>query len=405
MEPGKIPHELRQGELAQLGLIPHRPYYGTADATPLYIVLLHRAWALTGDRSLIEQHVGTAERCLSWIDRFGDRDGDGFQEYQRRTEDGAENQGWKDAGNAVMDVHGDLVQGPKALCELQGYVYDAWRRMAAIYDALDRSAEADILRGKAQDLQERFNEVFWDPETKAYAYCLDGNKRRIMTTASNPGHLLWSGIVPEERAGPVVERLLADDMWSGWGVRTLSAAHPAYNPHDYQSGAIWPHDNGFVALGMKQYGFHAEAAQIARGIIEAGSHFLRHRLPEVFAGVSRRDALFPVQYLGANVPQAWAAGSVFTLLQAILGLQPDAASGTLYADPTLPEWLPDIRISNFHVGAEVVDLHVWREEGKPARTRIALTSSGRIKLVERPFGHALHLAPTRGDRDTARRSP
>ncbi len=293
MQPGKIPHELRRGELAQLGLVPYRPYYGTADATPLYIVLLHHAWRFTGDRGLIERHLGTAERCLEWIDRFGDMDGDGFQEYQRRTPAGAENQAWKDSGNAILDENGDDVPAPKAVCELQGYVYDAWRRMAKIYDALGQPDRAAALRAKAQSLYDRFNAAFWDEGQQFYALCLDPRKRRVMSIASNAGHLLWSGIVPRERAAAVTRRLMADDMWSGWGVRTLSAAHPAYNPHDYQLGAIWPHDNGLIAVGLKQYGFHAEAARIAGGLVEAGSRFLLNRLPEVFAGTSRDESPFP----------------------------------------------------------------------------------------------------------------
>ena len=305
MQPGKIAHELRRGELSELGMNPYRPYYGTADATPLYLVLLHHAWRFTGDQSLIERHIGTAERCLEWIDSYGDMDGDGFQEYQRRTPDGAENQGWKDSGNGVLYENGDDVPAPKATCELQGYVYDAWRRMAAVYDALGKPDRASQLRDKATRLHERFNAVFWDDELKYYAFCLDPAKRRVMSIASNPGHLLWSGIVPADRAAHVARRLMGDDMWSGWGVRTLSAAHPAYNPHDYQLGAVWPHDNGLIAVGLKRYGFHAEASRIAAGLVDASVRFQLHRLPEVFAGTSRDDSPFPVQYLGANVPQAW----------------------------------------------------------------------------------------------------
>ena len=193
MQPGKIPHELRRGELAELGLVPYRPYYGTADATPLYIILLHHAWIYSGDKVLIEKHLPTAEKCLGWIDYYGDMDGDGFQEYERRTPKGAENQGWKDSGNGVLYENGDNVPAPKALCELQGYVYDAWLRMAAIYDALDQGEKATTLRGKARDLYARFNAVFWDEELQYYAFCLDPQKRRVMSIASNPGHLLWSG--------------------------------------------------------------------------------------------------------------------------------------------------------------------------------------------------------------------
>ena len=382
MQPGKIPHELRRGELSELGLGLYRPYYGTADATVLYLVLLHQVWQLTGNKGLLEKHLETAERCLQWIDGYGDMDGDGFQEYQRRTPDGAENQGWKDSGNAILYEDGRDVPAPKALCELQGYVYAAWLGMAEIFEALGRPERARGLRAEARALCDRFNAAFWDEGQQFYALCLDPAKRRVMSIASNPGHLLWSGIVPPERAEAVVRRLLAPDMWSGWGVRTLSAAHAAYNPHDYQLGAIWPHDNGLIALGFKRYGFHAEAAQVAKGLVDAGSRFLLHRLPEVFAGTSREDSPFPVQYLGANVPQAWAAGSVFHLIRALLGPAPDIRNGIFYVDPFLPDWLPELRIEGLMLGEHRVDVHVWRENGE---THAKLTKGEGIRLVPRPL--------------------
>ena len=227
-EPGKIPHEMRYGELAHFRLIPHTPYYGTADATPLFLIVLHAAWRATGDRRLLEQHLQSAEGCLAWIDEYGDRDGDGFQEYQTRSPAGYENMGWKDSGDCVVHADGSLVEGPKALCELQGYVYDAWQRMAEVFDALGKPERARGLRDKAGALFRRFNEAFWDDQLGFYAYALDGRKRKVLTVASNAGHCLWSGIVAPERAQKVVERLMAPDMWSGWGIRTLSALNPAF---------------------------------------------------------------------------------------------------------------------------------------------------------------------------------
>jgi len=221
-EPGKIMHELRTGELAHFKLIPHTPYYGTADATMLYLIVLHTAWRCMGDDGLLDRHMATAERCLAWIDDYGDRDGDGFQEYQTRSRDGYENQGWKDAGEALVYPDGTLVKGPKALCELQGYVYDAWLRMAEIFDVLGKPNRAAALREKARVLSDRFNAAFWDEESGFYAFALDGDKRPVLSVASNVGHCLWSGIVAPERAARVVERLMAPDMWSGWGIRTLS---------------------------------------------------------------------------------------------------------------------------------------------------------------------------------------
>ena len=363
-EPGKIMHELRYGELAHFKLIPHTPYYGTADATPLYLITLHAAWRATGDQSLLEKYLPVAEAGLDWIDQYGDRDGDLLQEYQTRSPVGYENMAWKDAGDSMTYLDGTPVRGPKALCELQGYVYDAWVRMAEVFDALGKPDRAKTLRQKAAALFAKFNETFWDEEAGFYAYMLDGEKRKVMTIASNPGHLLWSGIVPPDRAARVVARLMAPDMNSGWGIRTLSSEHPAYNPYSYQNGSVWPHDNSLIALGFKRYGFSTEAGQIARDISEAASHFMLNQLPELYAGVQRTEANFPVQYLGANVPQAWAAGSCFALLQAILGIQQDAPEDRLYVDPDLPDWLPDVTLLDLRLGRRHLDIRFRRDGDK-----------------------------------------
>jgi glycogen debranching enzyme len=360
-QPGKILHEIRFGELADRKLIPHTPYYGTADATALYLVTLCEAWKWLGDDSLFLQHQHVAEKCLEWIDRYGDTDGDGLQEYQTRSPHGYENMAWKDAGDSVMYPDGTPVRGPKALCELQGYTYDAWLRRADAWQYFGRLDDANRLRQKAADLRERLEHLFWCEETGFYAYALDGDKRPVQTIASNPGHLLWSGIVSRERAARVVARLLKPDMWSGWGIRTLSSDNPAYNPFSYQNGSVWPHDNGIIAMGFKRYGFANEAAMIARDISEAASYFAFYRLPELYTGMKRVPEAFPVQYLGANVPQAWAAGSVFHLLRAILGLNADAHKRTLYVDPVLPHWLPDITLHKLRVGASTATLRFWTE--------------------------------------------
>jgi glycogen debranching enzyme len=360
-EPGKIFHELRYGELAHFKLIPHTPYYGTADATPLYLITLHSAWRATGDNGLLHQHLKTAEACLSWIDKYGDRDGDGFQEYQTRSPVGYENMGWKDSGDAVVYPDGSLVKGPKALCELQGYVYSAWIRMAEIYDALGNTDRAHELRIKAATLFDRFNTFFWDDDMGFYVYALDGDKKKVRTVASNAGHCLWSGIVPQERARKVVERLMAPDMWTGWGIRTLAASHPAFNPYNYQTGSVWPHDNAIIAMGFKLYGFGVEAAQIAHDISVAAGHFLLNQLPELYTAFPRDEASFPVQYIGANVPQAWAAGSAFMLTQAMLGFMPDAPRNRLYVDPWLPEWLPDLTVRGLRIGNNKIDIRFWRD--------------------------------------------
>jgi len=378
-EPGKILHEMRYGELAHFKLIPHTPYYGTADATPLYLITLHAAWRATGDRALLEQHLETAERCLSWIDQYGDRDGDGFQEYQTRSPVGYENMGWKDSGDSVVYPDGSLVKGPKALCELQGYVYSAWIRMAEVFDALGKPDRAQTMRAKASALFDHFNEAFWDEELGFYAYALDGEKKKVLSVSSNAGHCLWSGIVPREHAKKVVERLMAPDMWTGWGIRTLSANHPAFNPYNYQTGSVWPHDNAIIAMGFKLYGFGAEAARIAHDISIAASHFLLNQLPELYTAFERDETTFPVQYIGANVPQAWAAGSAFMLTQAILGFLPDAPRNKLYVDPSLPEWLPDLTVQDLRVGRHKLDIRFWREREQTAFE----VTKGDPKLVER----------------------
>jgi glycogen debranching enzyme len=360
-EPGKILHEIRYGELAHFKLIPHTPYYGTADATPLYLIALNSAWRAIGDRELLERHLETAEGCLSWIDEYGDRDGDGFQEYQTRSPVGYENMGWKDSGDCVVYPDGSLVKGPKALCELQGYVYSAWVRMAEVFDALGKPDRAQTLRAKAAALFERFNAEFWDEELGFYAYALDGEKRKVLTVASNAGHCLWSGIVPPERAKKVVERLMAPDMLTGWGIRTLSANNPAFNLYNYQTGSVWPHDNAIIALGFKYYGFGAEVAQIAHDISMAASYFRLNQLPELYTAFAREETNFPVQYVGANVPQAWAAGSAFMLTQALLGFLPDAPRNKLYIDPQLPKWLPDLAVYDLRIGKHKLDIRFWRE--------------------------------------------
>jgi glycogen debranching enzyme len=360
-EPGKILHELRYGELAHFKLIPHTPYYGTADATPLYLITLHAAWRATGDHGLLEQHLPTAEGCLAWIDKYGDRDGDGFQEYQTRSPVGYENMAWKDSGDSVMYPDGSLVKGPKALCELQGYVYRAWIGMAEVFDALGKPDRASALRVKAADLFARFNDVFWDEELGFYAYALDGDKKKVLSVASNAGHCLWCGIVPRERAKRVVDRLMAPDIWTGWGIRTLSANHVAFNPYNYQTGSVWPHDNAIIAMGFKLYGFGAEAARVAHDVSVAASHFLLNQLPELYTASERTESNFPVQYIGANVPQAWAAGSVFMLTQALLGFLPDAPHNKLYIDPTLPAWLPDLTVRDLRIGGQKLDIRFWRE--------------------------------------------
>jgi glycogen debranching enzyme len=362
MQPGKIEHEIRHGELAALHLVPHTPYYGTHEATTLYVWTAAQAWHWHGDRAELDAVRPHVERALAWIDRDGDLDGDGLQEYKTRASHGGYyNQGWKDSGDAIVDAEGRLAELPIALCEHQGYVVAAKRAWAKILeDVYHEKAAASQLRDEAERLAGAIEERFFWEEEGTYYLGLDGRKRPIASVASNPGHLLWAGAVVPERARLVARRLLAPDMWSGWGIRTLSAEHPSYNPFSYQRGSVWPHDNVIAAAGFRRYGLDEEAATVARALLDAGLRFQSLRLPELFAGLERDPGGFPVQYLGANVPQAWAAGSLVQLVTTLLGLDADASAGLLTLRPALPPWLEEVRLENLCVGTAAADLVVRR---------------------------------------------
>jgi glycogen debranching enzyme len=362
-QPGKILHELRFGELAHFRRVPFTPYYGTADATVLYLIVLSETYRWTGELALLQEYREVAQRCLSWVDHYGDLDGDGFQEYKTFSQPGYENLGWKDAFDAVVYADGSMVKQPKALCELQGYVYDARLRLAEIFQALGDELQASTLIEQAQRLKQRFNELFWMEDEGCYAFGLDSEKKQITSVASNAGQCLWSGIADPEKAVRTAHRLLMEDMWSGWGIRTLSAQNPAYNPFSYHCGSVWPHDNGIIAEGFKRYGLIDETYQVVRAVFDAVEHFEAYRPPEVFAGIKREGQFdFPVLYPGgANIPQAWATGCIFHMLRTLLGLRADAAHRRLYVRPTLPTWLPDIDVHRLRVGGSQLDLRFWRD--------------------------------------------
>jgi glycogen debranching enzyme len=361
-EPGKVPHELRFGELAELGLLPFAPYYGTHDATPLFIVVLSYAYEWSADKRLLRRYLPAAEAALRWVLEFGDRDGDGFQEYATRSTRGLFNQGWKDSAAAIQHEDGRIPELPIALCEIQGYVYDALLRMAAIREAFDDLEGAADLRKRARLLYDRFNDAFWWEAEGTYYLGLDGQKRPIRTVASNAGHCLASGIVPADRANKVVDRLMAPDMWSGWGIRTLSADHPGYSPYSYHLGSVWPHDNATIAGGFRRYGRVQEAQRVAEGIFAAAERFESYRLPELFAGLARGHGSFPVQYLGANVPQAWAAAAVFRFVAILCGIHAVGSQRQIYVNPNLPDWLPTVTIRNLRAGTGSADLRLERHD-------------------------------------------
>lgn len=360
-QPGKMLHELRRDELTQLHKLPYTPYYGTVDTTILWIITLAEAYSWNADINMLNECRAPLEKALTWIDEYGDFDQDGFVEYLTRSEKGLRNQGWKDSGDSMVYPNGSLVEPPIALCEVQGYVYDALRRAADIYEVWEQSDRANQLRSKADALYQRFNERFWMEDEGFYCLGLDNKKQQIQSISSNPGHLLWSGIVPKERADKLVKRLFQSDMWCGWGLRTLSAQNPAYNPISYQLGSVWPHDNSLIAAGLKRYGYHQEANTVAEGIFAAASYFEAGRMPELFGGIERRTDGFPVPYTDANIPQAWAAGSIFLLIRNILGLSADAPHRRLSVCPTLPEWLHELELTNLSVGSATVALRFWRD--------------------------------------------
>ena len=382
-QPGKILHELRLGELAQLHQIPAAPYYGSIDTTLLWIITLAETYRWTGDRGLLDDCDAPLTRALNWIDESGDFDGDGFVEYCSRSKDGIQNQGWKDSGDAIRAIDGTIVNAPIALCETQGQVYDAWRRAADLYDIRGQPERAQVLRQKADALSERFNTRFWMEDEGFYCLGLDGNKQQIRSIASNAGQLLWSGIVPPDRAKRLVQRLFQPDLWCGWGIRTLSAKHPAYDPIGYHTGSVWAHDNSFIAAGLKRYGYHAETNRIAEGIFAAASMFQSNQMPELFGGIERLPENFPVPYVDANIPQAWAAGAMPWLISSMLGLEADAPNRRLQIQPVLPDWLPDLHLTHLNVGDATVDLRFW-SEGE--RTRWEITHlKGKLDIREHGF--------------------
>ena len=356
-QPGKILHELREGELANAAEIPHSPYYGTVDATPLWLMLLDEYERWTGDAELIDRLWPNALAALAWVDKYGDIDDDGLIEYERHSRRGLLNQGWKDSGDAIRNADGTLADGPIALVEVQGYAYAARRGIARLARMRGDEALADAQEDAAEKLRARFEETFWMEDAGMYAMALDGDKRPVTGIASNAGHALWTGIASQERATSVGRVLTSPGMWSGWGIRTLSSETVGYNPIGYHLGTIWPHDNAICAAGLARYGLVGEARLVAGTLLEATVHFREARLPELFCGFERERSPMPVPYPVACSPQAWAAGSLFHLVSSTLGMRPNAREKRLELfRPVLPASLPALRIRNLRVGEALVDL-------------------------------------------------
>ncbi len=361
-EPGKIVHEVRNGKAAQNWF---SRYYGTLDATPLYLILFSEVWRWTGDISIADELKQPALKALEWIDRYGDRDGDGFVEFQKRAAHGLDVQSWKDSFDSQRFHDGRIARAPIAPCEVQGYVYDAKRRMAEVAREAwrDRSL-ADRLDREADELMQRFDEAFWCEDRGGfYALALDAEKNRVDSICSNMGHLLWSRIVPPERVDAVVDQLMGGGLWSGWGVRTMSNADAAYSPLSYHNGTVWPHDNSLIAWGLAQYERWPEAHRIVQRMLAASRHF-DHQLPEVFAGLPRSETPFPIAYPTAARPQAWAAGTPVLLLQVLLGLRPDSRRNRLesVAPNELPHWAGTIRLTGVRAFESTWDVRL--EDGR-----------------------------------------
>ncbi|MGH7916902.1 MAG: amylo-alpha-1,6-glucosidase [Candidatus Binataceae bacterium] len=349
-QPGKIVHEVREGEMAATGEVPFGRYYGSVDSTPLFLWLLGRYATETGDLAFAEELWPTVKRALEWIQRWGDRDGDGYVEYLRETPRGLANQGWKDSFDAISHANGELAKPPIALAEVQGYVYAAYCSIGELATRLGQPDLADSLATRAAALKQAFSRDFWLDEERTVALALDGDKRPCRVMASNAAHCLATGLLADDQAAALSERLLADDMFSGWGVRTLGTGERRYNPMSYHNGSVWPHDNGIAAMGLARYGNRAGALRILEGLFDASVHLGSGSLPELFCGFPREQRLGPVPYPVACHPQAWSAASVFMILQAVMGLRVMGFEKRVVVDaPIIPPWLESIRVEDLRV--------------------------------------------------------
>jgi glycogen debranching enzyme len=381
-QPGKILHELRDNELCAVGELPYQRYYGSVDSTPLFLLLAAEYAHCTGDLEFFSTLLPSIESALHWLREYGDLDGDGFIEYRTDSPSGLRNQGWKDSEEAIMHIDGSLCDGPIALPEVQGYVYAAYARLAPLLEALGEKEQAKRLRSDAMLLREKFNRRFWLPDVGYLAMALDGQKKPSKVLSSNAGQVLWAGILAHRRAAHVRGSLFDNRMFSGWGIRTLASNEHGYYPLGYHVGTVWPHDNGIIALGLKRYGFDYEVTELATALFDAAREFPLYRLPELFGGQARTEFGPPVPYPIACRPQAWTSGAWLHLLQAMLGLVPDASHNRLFiVRPRLPYWLSDVHLQGLCIGKGRVDLHVYERRG---RTRVTARSDGEVQVVVTP---------------------
>jgi glycogen debranching enzyme len=360
-QPGKILHEMRRGEMAALGEIPFGRYYGSADATPLFVMLAHAYFRRTGDREFLDRLWPHLLAALDWIAGTGDPDGDGFIEYARQSDNGLVQQGWKDSFDSVFHADGSLARPPIAMCEIQAYAFAAWRGASELAIVRGDTESAERWRANADNLRRKFEEQFWCEELGTYALALDGDKRQCRVKSSNPGHCLFAGIARSGRARRVAEVLLGDDSFSGWGIRTAAAGTARYNPMSYHNGSVWPHDNAIAAMGLAKYGFRDKAARVVDAMLDLSGVVDLHRLPELICGFHRRFGEYPTLYPVACAPQAWAAGAVYMLVAACLGLRVEAEAGQVVLDKAqLPAGLEWLQLENLSVGTGTVDILLTR---------------------------------------------
>jgi glycogen debranching enzyme len=383
-EPGKLVHEVRRGPLAELDITPQRAYYGTQTTVAMFLLALSELWHWTGDLAFVARHKDTALRALEWARRFGDRDGDGFLEYVKRSPRGLKNQGWKDSDEGIRYPDGSMVENPIATVEEQAYYCVALQRMSELLLALGDERRAEGLLEEARRLKRRWHEAFWVEEDGFYALALDPDKRPVRSIASNPGHALAAGLVPRERARQVADRLLAPDLFSGWGIRTLSSRHPSYNPLAYHLGTVWPVENATFVVGFKRYGLDEHLDRLVTAMFDAASYFTGFRLPEAYSGDGPADSPVPVPYPGACSPQAWSASAVIQIVQMMLGLYPFAAAHVLaLVRPRLPTFVSSLTLRDLRVGDSRISIRFERDNDGQAHADV-IARSGRLRVVEMP---------------------
>ena len=378
-EPGKIMHEIRFGELAHLNLIPHTPYYGTIDSTPLFLILAVEYFHWTGDLIFIRKILPNLFASLEWIDKYGDIDQDGYVEYGSKNTKWAINQGWKDSTDSSVHQDGRLAVPPIALVEVQGYVYQAKKGMAEIFSYLGEKDKAKKLEKDARELKDRFNRDFWMEDRKYFAFGLDYQKKQIASITSNPGHCLYSGIISQDKSEAVVKKLLNDEMFNGWGIRTMGESEIGYNPASYHNGSVWPHDNSIIINGLIRYNYHREAVKVINGLIKASQYFKYNRLPELFCGFSHKEMKEPIEYPVACSPQAWACGSIYLIIQSLLGINSDVTNNRIYLKPILPDEINKVEVKNLKIGDNRADFTLIKEGNRIMLSKAKV--EGNIELI------------------------